>query len=55
MKYNQPKTKVLLKSPELMQSLPVVNSNGTEQLGNEVEFNDDQDDVLGSTKSVWEE
>lgn len=54
MKYIQPITKVITKSPELMQTLPVVDSHGNEQLGNEVEFDDNQDDAMGSQKSVWE-
>ena len=54
MKYNKPMTKVIFKSPELMQTLPVVDSHGNEQLGNEVEFDDKQEDVLGTQKSVWE-
>lgn len=54
MKYNKPITKVLVKSPELMQTLPVVNSNGGEQLGNEAEFDNSQEEVLGNQKSVWE-
>lgn len=56
MKYNQPITKVLAKSPELMQeTLPVVESEGSGQLGNEVEFDDAQNNTIGSTKSVWED
>lgn len=54
MKYNQPITKVLAKTPELMQTLPVVDSHGGEQLGNEVEFDNTQDEAIGSPKSVWE-
>ena len=54
MKYIQPITKVLSKTPELMQTLPVVNSNGGEQLGNEMEFDNTQDEDIGSPNSVWE-
>jgi hypothetical protein len=54
-KYNQPITKLLVKSFNLMQTLPVIHSEGTGQLGNEGVFEENVEIPSVSRKSVWDD